>query len=420
VTIDAGTLLPWAAVATAAAFAARVWAGRRHRPYAARAATLVLGAALMSLALLAGALLIRTDAPNPEDPRAIGVLVWRPGQEPGRSSSANLAVSAAVEMSSCDERPEIRLTITPTVEFWSARARALAGGAVVGIAVPDATITDLSASVTTDPLGGLARPGVTVTDSVPVPLTSVEHRSAGDVTVATVTLDRWGDTNYPVSFRFRADWIVDTTPLGRCYVELPSLVGVPTVLSAAEVAGRARDVGDELPGLQNDVDISSHGRHAGYEPRYQLTRGVTSVQLHGMSLDDGSSLPGPDANLEGRQAWTCTSKVLDSVGFIDALRPGDAPPDLAIARDANTGVYSLSTGRIGEVLGEPSCNTLAAVEESSLGTRRDFALIGIGALFSLGIERLVAAFHSVPHPPKPTNTLTSSPRVRLRRPRRRP
>lgn len=419
--IDPGQLLPWTVAAAVVALAVRVWAGRGRRPQSARGATLVFGLAVTAIALVGGAAVIRTDAPNPENPRALGVLVWRADNpQPVRASAAQLAVSLAVEMDSCDDPVDVRVTVTPTVEFWAARAGNLADGAVVGIAIPDPDIDTVTAALTTDAAEGLTQPGVDLPDQAPVSAQPVEHPPGSRMTVAKVSIANWGDTNYPVSFQFKADWIVADTWLGRCYVELPALVGLPSVLSAAEIAGRANDVGGPLLGPMNDIVVTSADRQAGYESRYESTRGVSSIALSGMSLDQEASLPAPDANLNGTHAWSCSSQAIDDIRFIDSLKPEDDQPDLGIPRDHNTGAYSLSAARMAEVLGRPTCATLAALEESSRGPRRDLALIAIGAVFSLGIERLVAAFHSVPKTPKEPNALTSRARGTLRRPRRRP
>ena len=165
-------------------------------------------------------------------------------------------------------------------------------------------------------------------------------------------------------------------------------------MSAAEIAGRAAPSVEEIPGETGSaLVVTSHEapvRAAFYNERYELTRGVTSMTLHNLALDQNRALPGPDSNLNGSHAWTCAGSIADSVAFLETLPRNEEPPDLALPPDQGNG-FSASQQRLAEMIGRRSCATFSGVEQSGLGTSRDLVLIGIGALFSFGLEIAIDA-----------------------------
>jgi hypothetical protein len=358
------------------------------------ALTLALGVAVTLAAISAGGWLISVKNPPPPEPRGVGVLVWRPDGRAATGSGNNLTLTSALHVTSCGRPVEVRLTITPTVEFWQARWRALEHGAVVGVAIPDTGLTEVHVTQETDGLQGLVDPGFELHGATALTAPRVSEVDGADTTLVEFDVPDWGRNNLPVSVLFKANWTSDSSPLGTCYVTAPALIGLPTALSAAEIAGRAAPAGADIPGTTSALVLTSHGdepRTAYYNERYELTRGVTAMTLTNLALDENRTLPGPDSNLNGSHAWTCAGSVAKTVGFVASLGRDDPPTDLAIPPDNGNG-FSASQARLSDILGRRTCASFTAVEQSGLGTSRDLVLIGIGALFSVGLEIAMGAY----------------------------
>ena len=208
-------------------------------------------------------------------------------------------------------------------------------------------------------------------------------------------------TTSSVSLAFTADWTESQSPvLGSCYLDLPALAGPSTALSAASLAGRtaeSRTAMSDIKGGKNLVVVSSREPplYAYYNHKYEVTRGVASVQLGSNTLDEGATNPAPDATLGGNDAWTCSSTPADTVGIVQTLgevRDRDVLPDVVVGSGTEDGGFSLSTERVDELLAQNNCATSVVIDEPKTGPRRDLALIMIGALFSFGVELLLSGF----------------------------
>ncbi len=353
---------------------------------------ITLGACALVGLVVAGSALIGATPRTPPEQRGIGVLVWPSGGTPVDGLASPITVSVALEVTNCRDRVGVRLTITPAAEFWNAHAAELADGAVLGIAVPDSTLTDVTASLEDDALEATVSPARELSKGKPLSIAKTDATSVPDTTMVTIEVAKWGLTNKPVSLSFDAAWTSTRSGLGSCYVTLPALSGLPTVVSAAELAGVASDEDADLTGQHNLLVVTSQdpSRHAYYNVDYEVTRGVAILSLGESTLDQVVGGSAPDANFGGNNAWTCRSTLTDRVGAVGVTPEGEDIPDLVLAPDAKS--YSISEGRMGEILAQRNCASFVAVDESGASTKRDLVLIMIGALFSLGVELFLSGF----------------------------
>jgi hypothetical protein len=124
--------------------------------------------------------------------------------------------------------------------------------------------------------------------------------------------------------------------------------------------------------------------YAYYDERFEVTRGVTSLELDDNTLLEGSAIPAPNANLGGAQAWTCRSSITQEVDWTPR-QPDDPAPDVYAMLDP-AATFSLSDHRVAEILRQRTCASFVAVEAAGFGTRRDLVLIALGTVIALGVE----------------------------------
>jgi hypothetical protein len=363
-----------------------------------------LGASITLATVASGIALAGVRSESPPEQRGIGVRVDGAHTSPDRRGDKRfdmgLTLAMAVDITACDEPVRVRLTLAPTAEFWIDNQEKLADGATVRLAIPDdldadvpadRVLQDLRAWVSTDGLAPFVAavrarsPGEPGGDGVG--LEAPATRRVARATFVTIEVPRWGDTPNPLNLEFTADWTRRRTLLGSCYVTLPALAGFPTVLSAVQMEGEATPL-EEAPGGRLSffvVSSTSADLHAYYRTEYEVTHGVTSLTMPGHTLQDGVSLPAPNANLGRSPAWTCRTTIPDGLAFLPNTRPGDAAVDVNQA-PSNDGTFALSDARIAEILEQETCASFVAIESTGAGTRRDFVLMAIGALFALGIE----------------------------------
>jgi hypothetical protein len=348
-----------------------------------------LGAAVTLTALAGGSLLTEVRSIAPPEQRGVGVVVEGMQASGSRGLDVGLTLGAAVRVDGCGKPVLVRLTVTPTAEFWIDNGERLQRSAHVRLAIPDVHLQDLSVSTPTD--------GLTMVTPFTEDETSPEHpleaevEESGPSTLVDVQVPHWGRTQRPLVATFSADWTERRSWLGACYVRLPALAGFPTVLSAAELTGAATDEDAPPGGDLGFFVVSSEetGLHTYYDPTLEVTRGVTSLTLGRYTLQEGATVPAPDANLGGAPAWTCRTSIADSLGRADRLEPGNPAPDMVLG-DPNDSTLAFSHERIDEILDQQTCASFVAIEGPGAGTKRDLALMGIGAMFSLGIELLLS------------------------------
>jgi hypothetical protein len=348
-----------------------------------------LGAAVTLTALAGGSLLTEVRSVAPPEQRGVGVMVDGVQARGARGLDVGLTLGAAVRVEGCGQSVDVRLTVTPTAEFWIDNGERLQRSARVRLAIPDVGLKHLRVSSPTD---GLTLVTPLTEDEGPLehPLQAdVEER--GPSTLVDVQVPHWGRTQRPLVATFSADWTERRSWLGACYVRLPALAGFPTVLSAAELTGAATDEDSPPGGDLGFFVVSSEetGLHTYYDPTLEVTRGVTSLTLGRYTLQEGATIPGPDSNLGGSPAWTCRTSIADSLGRADQLKPGSQAPDMVLG-DPNDSTLAFSHERIDEILDQQTCASFVAIEGPGAGTKRDLALMGVGAMFSLGIELLLS------------------------------
>ena len=198
-------------LATALMVVSIAWITFRRRGRHRWVASFGLGLALTLAAISAGGWVISVKNPLPDEPRGVGVLVWREDGRAATGSGTDLVVTSALDVRGCGQMVKVRLTVTPTVEFWQRRWKALSETAVVGVAIPDATVTDVAVQQETDGLRGLVDPSVTLVPSKDLPEPRIDRRAEADVTIVEFDVPGWGRTNLPVSVTFSADWTSDSS-----------------------------------------------------------------------------------------------------------------------------------------------------------------------------------------------------------------
>ena len=401
------------AVAAGGSLVDRRWGRRWERVSLTRAC---LGVSVILMAVVLGGSLIGVDVKQPPEQRGIGVRVDGLRAPLGnRGYDRGFTLSMAVQVRECDEPVRVQLTLAPTAEFWIDNARSLASSTKIHFAVPDdlaatapsdASLTDVDAWTGAD---GLA------------PLTTADQTDAGatlqlepiatkapQATFVSVEVADWATSQSPVTLTFRADWTRHRASLGGCYVSLPAVAGMPTVLSTAQLAGKAVESRSALPATSFNLFVVASedaDLYAYYREGFEVTRGVTSLDLGDLALEEGATFPSPNANLGGAPAWTCRSSIPRSYGF-RRPDPGAEAQDVYAPADVvnGGGTTSFSDSRQAEILGQSTCASFVAVEAASAGTRRDLLLIAVGTIIALGAELLISGLRRRRSDARPTRS----------------
>lgn len=241
-----------------------------------------LGLCVTLLGGVGAAALISVDVRPPPEQRGIGVVVEgieEPTEQ--RAFDAGLTLSMAAEVDECGEPVDVRLTLAPTAEFWIDNRRDLARSATVRFAIPDGLPADADVGEVLDGLrawtgNGFAPFATGVpTDPVDADLELTATKAAHAV-FAEVDVPRWGEVLTPLTLRFRADWTSGRSVLEGCYVTLPAVAGLPTVLSTAQLTGDAyaRDTEDDDGTVGVFVVVSEEaGLEAGYDAKLEVAAG---------------------------------------------------------------------------------------------------------------------------------------------------
>jgi hypothetical protein len=372
---------------------------RRGRPRDGVSLTRIgLGLGVSLLAVASAGVLIGVDVQPPPEQRGIGVEVA--GLSPplkARGYDRGLTLAMAVKVTECDKPVQVQITLAPTAEFWIDNHEALASKAVVRFAIPDDLAADASVDeALSDPEAWMGTDGLApfVTAVPKEPAEVVLHPTAtkeSHATFITISVPEWGSTLNPLTVQFLADWTHHRSFLGGCYVSLPAVAGLPTVLSTAQLAGRAAASPSDLPSDNANLFVVSSKKpplYAYYDEGFEVTRGVTSLELGDHTLQEGASLPAPNANLGGAPAWTCRSTIPQSFRY-GGLKPGDPAEDV-FALLQNDATFSFSDQRLAQILRQRTCASFVAIEAASAGTRRDLLLIAVGTVIALGIELLLS------------------------------
>ena len=347
-----------------------------------------LGLAITLATMAAGGALVSVKAEDAPEQLGIAAVVHGIDGSPARGFDVGLFVSSHVRVDGCDRPVRVRLTLDPTAEFWIDQSRRLKEGARVEFGIPDDGLEDvvvLRGEEASVPLPA------TQADDTQEPIESVTTRTVDGLTVVSVEVPRWGRTLDDLTVSFSAPWTQERSRLGGCYVRLPALTGLPTVLTAARVLGLAgREEApepEEGAGSLFVVSSTSPEWHAYYNPDWEVTRGVMTLDTADYTLDDSLSQPAPTTDIQGAPAWTCRSSIVGAIDFLGALPPDSPAQDYVVTGDGE-GVFGGEW--IDDVTDQSSCGAFVVLDDPGHGTRRDLLLILVGALFSFGIELLLS------------------------------
>jgi hypothetical protein len=368
-----------------------------------------LGLAVILLAVALGGSLIGVEVQRPPEQRGIGIRV-EGLQAPLRTRGYDrgFTVSMAVQVRQCGEPVQVQVTLAPTAEFWIDNGETLTSPTTVRFAIPDdlasnaavdAAMDHLDAWTGADGLAPFTIPGLADADAdadAVIQLDPVATK-APRATFVAVAVPDWAQSQSPVTVSFEADWTRHRASLGGCYVSLPAVAGMPTVLSSAQLAGTAVESRSALPDDSFSVFVVASedaGLYAYYNERFEVTRGVTSLELGDLALEESATFPAPNANLAGAPAWTCRSSIPRSYGYARRDRGADAGDVYAPEDVVNSGgTTSFSSDRQAEILDQSTCASFVAVEAASARTRRDLLLIAVGTVIALGVELLISGLH---------------------------
>jgi hypothetical protein len=357
-----------------------------------------LGLGLALLLVTAGLGVSLVSVRTEEVPEQLGIAVVVDGARSDQQFDLGLFVSAHVSVTSCNKPVLVRLTLEPTAEFWAANRKAMREGGRVEFGIPDAHVDVHEVLLGQEATVPLPQAGTAV-----VSQTEVDSRRdvVDGVTTVSVDVPGWGRSLAPVTVVFSADWAASPrSSLGGCYVSLPALTGLPTVVTAARMTGVAwSDPADKPPAedqVQFLVTSRSPERYALYDPSLEVTKGTTTIDVGSYSIDASRSSPAPPTSIQGTPAWTCKSAV--SIPAYFTRDPDQAMSDYMVnQQEGNPGAFS--GRRMDAVTGQTSCGSLLALEDSHYGTKRDLGLILVGALFSVAVELTLSAFrHRRPAP----------------------
>lgn len=361
-----------------------------------------VGLAVILLAVALGGSLISVEVQRPPEQRGIGVRVeGLTAPLRSRGYDRGFTVSMTVQVRECGEPVRVQVTLAPTAEFWIDNGEALTSPATVRFAVPDDLASDAPVDAAMDHLDAW-----TGADGL-APFTSADQAEAGAMlqlepiatkapraTFVAVEVPDWAGSQSPVTMSFEADWTRHRASLGGCYVTLPAVAGMPTVLSSAQLAGKAVESRTALPDDSFSVFVVASkdaGLYAYYNERFEVTRGVTSLDLGDLALEESATFPAPNANLAGAPAWSCRSSIPRSYGY-ERRDPGSDAGDVYAPEDVvnGGGTTSFSDSRQAEILDQSTCASFVAIEAASAGTRRDLLLIAVGTIIALGAELLIS------------------------------
>ena len=296
----------------------------------------------------------------------------------------------AVVVTACDEPVDVSLTVAPTAEFWIDNEGRLDWGVVVRVAIPtpagtseEDAVVDARGWTVDDGLAPYAS-GVTAKKVLTF---DVEAEAARASTFLTLTVPEWGTDAQPRGGRLQGR--LDDPPLlpGQLLRHAPLVDGTAHGArhrtSARKGGGRRRGRRPARPRELLRPHLADHPGCGNYRPQYEVTRGVTSLDLKGHTIDAGATLPGPDANLGGTPAWTCRSNVPKDLKTIYSTDAGDPAADVYSTLTA-LGTVALSDARLAGLLDQRTCASYVAIDSSAAGIRRDLLLMGVGVLFAAG------------------------------------
>jgi hypothetical protein len=314
------------------------------------------------------------DADEPSRAVSPGVAVAAPV---AKRAGRGFVVSMGVRFRRCDEPLEVTLVVTGTEAFW--RDRQLRRETRVVISLPAARVSGLSAGLGRDPTDGLLRP----LDEAPAsaaPLRGWSHELRSGVYNVSLAIASWHRHLRPAVVRFHAEWLQPRTA-GTCFLQLPALSGPLTVLSAQ--VGRRQNVDSSRPYRTGREVVRLGPLQAEDAPRLEPDVALMYLETGPHSIDAARTLPAPDEGRESAYRWTCKGRGEPRGESILHEKGPKPPPADILYTEAGTGLGVYSNRRYERLARSLDCRSLVVLVEEGAESRRDLALLLIGAAISL-------------------------------------
>lgn len=338
-------------------------------------------------------LLLHVRSVQPPEQRGIGVV---PSEAP--ETGRGFVVSMGVRFKSCRRPLDVTVVVAGSAEYWIDHAGQMRASGSVDVAIPDTKLDNLKAGIGVD--GKLAPSAPFTEEDLPKRLSRKAFEShidrRRDVTILSARVRRWGRHLKPLVIRFEARWLSPRDRLGTCYLEVPALAGPATALSA-QIARKeaftekrfamvdcAKLTCSIIPLRSRELDLVAY-----YLPKFETTRGLTTVDAGSGTIRTDLSLPAPDGDVQGFPSWTCATRPPKDFSFLANTAPGDK--EQFIEGDAPDASGAVSVDRLGTALTERNCASFAVFEESSAQLKRDLLLLLMGALLSVGFALVAEA-----------------------------
>jgi hypothetical protein len=333
---------------------------RQRGPLLNGSVLIVIGAGVCTLAVWA---LVDTLTPKQvpvQPPFGVGI-VGPAAAKPSRG----LLVRLDVQVHSCGEPVEARLTIAPSSEFWIDHGDALRG-----------RVSDIAAAIGD---GHLIKPTVVpgagetpAGQGGPQPrVVSTSVSTTGTSTVIRARLARWAETRGAVSVLFKARWLSPRTStlflFRTCYLRVPQLVG-PVSLETAYTAAtsRERQLGEAFA-------VATKGGRGLYLLGDNTS--VASTLVHAPELDLNLALPGPTSHTSEGTQWSCVSTPVSL-----SARPGEG--DISVVAGQVTASVSAVARSLRDA--EQTCGTSVVVREGGVTAALPAFMLLVGIVFAYG------------------------------------
>ena len=191
----------------------------------------------------------------------------------------------------------------------------------------------------------------------------------------------WHRTLQPLVVMFPARWTVPRA-LSSCYLQLPSLSSAPTTQTGPKPSDPR--VLLQSGAKQATTHVTAQGGHATAAfTAAAFTTGIATVTVRQGAVTADASIPTPAGLSGGDFAWICRS-VTESVGPLTTRGRGPLPDIVkGIGRAGALSVPTIEDATSG------NCSAVATIAEDSAAYSRDFVLVLVAAVTSIGITLLV-------------------------------
>ena len=345
---------------------------------------IVIGLLLAAVSIIGGRSILSVE-PSPQgQPFRAGVGI-APDVRPDRNRG--FLVGLAAKFSDCDAPVDVTIAFTGTAEYFENNARRLRKRTGFTIAVPSKGLDDVTIGYGAESGGGyedaltphLAQTGEEwLTRGSLRTEPSAEHL---EVTSIRGSMANWSSHLASLIVKFKANWLVDRG-LGTCYLKLPALAGLYSVIGAEDGLGRARERqrADEVDATYAPISDDTGTLFAPYERSLFTRKGLSVIETGKNEIL--KSEPAANTVAAGLPAIACSqSPVVEG-----ELRKRAA--DLVLGSgDPATGKSALAIRQraYSDQVGALDCGGIVTLAEAGAGSQRDLVVLLVGALFSLGV-----------------------------------